>query len=696
MKIPTIKRHTGIDVVGNMPWGTHFCQFYKTQKDLVEVLVPYFREGLDNNEFCMCITSEPFDAIEAYTAFKKAIPGFDQYIEKGQIEILPYTDWYTPDGDFEEKKVLSAWVSKLRGALSKGFEGLRFCGNTYWLEKKDWNAFAAYEETINKVIGQYRMLGLSTYCLEKMGASQIIDVVANHEFAIIKREGDWILIENIKHKETKTALVQSEERLRSNSQDVIYRLNVQTGRYEYLSPSVQTLFGYSVEEIQEQNTDTALSLVHPDIAEQKVAQALLENSGKAETEFRQQTKNGDYRWFSNRMSLIRDEAGRPLYRDGNIRDITEHKMAEKALEDSQEKLKLALSTSNVGIWNWNLKTDEIFWDKGIIKMHLKNDNSPIKTFKDFEALINEDDLLHVQRAIKGALNKGVPFNTIFRLKSSGDDPSYINIKALVYKDENGIPSRMIGVCIDITELTRSTKKTLVKLNEELTRSNKDLQSFSYIASHDLQEPLRMVSSFTQLLALKYKDQLDQTAQEYIQFAVEGANRMYELINGLLDYSRIDTKGKCFKIVDMQKISELVKQNLSLVIAEKNASFTWDELPTVFADESQVSQLLQNLVSNALKFCSENPKIHLSSRFENERYVFSIKDNGIGIQPEYFERIFQIYQRLHTRDEYRGTGLGLAICKRIVERHKGKIWLTSELGQGTTFYFSLQEANDSLE
>ncbi|MCP2606550.1 ATP-binding protein [Candidatus Aminicenantes bacterium AC-708-I09] len=241
---------------------------------------------------------------------------------------------------------------------------------------------------------------------------------------------------------------------------------------------------------------------------------------------------------------------------------------------------------------------------------------------------------------------------------------------------------------EILERKKAEEK-LKKTAEALERSNKELQHFAYIASHDLQEPLRMVASFVQLLAKRYKGKLGPDADEFIKYAVEGANRMQKMINDLLLYSRVETRGKPFIPTDCEKVLEKVIANLKVSIEERGAIVTHDELPIVMADESQLIQLFQNLISNAIKFCDKKtPRIHISVNKKNDEWVFSVKDNGIGIDPEYKDRIFQIFQRLHLRDEYPGTGIGLAICKKIVERHGGRIWVESKVGEGSTFYFTI--------
>lgn len=191
MKTSAGKRNSGIALIGEVPWGTHFCQFYQTKDDLIDILVPYFKAGLENNEFCMWVTSEPLNVEDARKAMKKALPRLDEYIEKGQLEIIPYDQWYTREGIFEEKRVLDGWVSKLDSALLKGFDGLRLTGNTFWIEKRDWDAFTDYEAAVDSVLGNYRMIAICTYSLEKCGVMEIMDVIRNHEFALAMKHGAW-------------------------------------------------------------------------------------------------------------------------------------------------------------------------------------------------------------------------------------------------------------------------------------------------------------------------------------------------------------------------------------------------------------------------------------------------------------------------------------------------------------------------
>jgi light-regulated signal transduction histidine kinase (bacteriophytochrome) len=226
--------------------------------------------------------------------------------------------------------------------------------------------------------------------------------------------------------------------------------------------------------------------------------------------------------------------------------------------------------------------------------------------------------------------------------------------------------------------------------EALKRSNEDLKQFAYVASHDLQEPLRMVASYTQLLAERYEDQLDEKAHKFIHYAVDGAARMQTLIRDLLAFSRVETRAQGFKPVDSHIVLGAAIANLKTMIDKTAALVTTGDLPIVQADESQLTQIFQNLISNGIKFGkpTTTPRIHVSAEHAEDHWRFSIKDNGIGIDSKYRERVFVIFQRLHTRHEYPGTGIGLAMCKRIVHRHGGRIWFESSPGEGTTFYFTL--------
>jgi PAS domain S-box-containing protein len=259
--------------------------------------------------------------------------------------------------------------------------------------------------------------------------------------------------------------------------------------------------------------------------------------------------------------------------------------------------------------------------------------------------------------------------------------------------EDGALESIWSIARDITARRRSEQR-LEQLNARLSRSNQELEQFAYVASHDLQEPLRMVSSYTQLLARRYGDQLDQDARDFIEYAVDGANRMQQLIRDLLAFSRITTRGGELEPTDAHEALGEALSNLAARIGETATIVTNDDLPVVLADRGQLARVFANLIANAIKFAREDepPRIHVSVTRDEGRWVFSVTDNGIGIEPEHQERIFRIFQRLHGRADFEGTGIGLAICKRIVDRHEGDIWVDSRPNEGSTFHFSMNPAS----
>jgi PAS domain S-box-containing protein len=496
-------------------------------------------------------------------------------------------------------------------------------------------------------------------------------------------------IDITKRKHAEELLRVSEEKYRlvaDSSDDWIYWLTPDK-KLRYNSPSCERVTGYNLEDF-ENNLHLFKEIVHPDDKEivEKHYKSINEETGPHSLEYRIITKTGETHWINHSCKPVFDKKGRDAGRSANNRNVTERKKAEQALHENEENFKAVTENANdaiiVTLGNGlhvfaNRRASEItgYSFKEIAAIGLKGYAHP-------------DELPKLNERIKKRLaGEDVPnqYETVIINKQGKAVPIEITAAKSLWQ---GQPSDIV-IIRDITERKQS-QETLKKSLIDLERSNEELEQFAYVASHDLQEPLRMVSSYTQLIERRYKDKLDQDANDFINFAVDGANRMQRLINDLLDYSRVTTRGKKFESVDINSIIGQVFIYLQHRIEETHAIISQDDLPIIDADEIQIQRLFQNLIDNAIKFRGkEIPIVNISAYRESNFYVFTVSDNGLGIDQQYSDKIFQIFQRLNTSREYPGTGIGLAICKRIVERHGGKIWFESEMGKGTTFFFTIQ-------
>jgi PAS domain S-box-containing protein len=481
--------------------------------------------------------------------------------------------------------------------------------------------------------------------------------------------------------------------------DAIYDWDVQNDKL-YWGESFVRIFGHPITNMEFELSDWSV-LIHPD-EKQLVSDSLMQfvNNPKETkwlSEYKLLKTNGNYAQVEEIGYMIRDKSGKALRMIGVLRDVTERKIAEEEIKKSNERFEKVTQATQDAIWDWDILNNKLYWGEGYRTLFGYDfSNEPSYEIwkerihpKDFSALNNEMERLLSDKNVS-------KFQSDYRFKRADGSYAYVVDKGVIIRDENGKAIRMLGAISDIT--TRKENEALLKrLNEalenrakELSISNAELEQFAYVASHDLQEPLRMVTSFLAQLEKKYSHVLDEKAHTYIHFAVDGATRMRQIILDLLEFSRVgkhEDKKSTFSLTEI--VEEIYALNRK-IIEEKKAKVIYKNLPEINSFKTPVFQILQNLIGNSLKYAKENvpPIIKIKAKKYHDSYLISVNDNGIGIEEAYYEKIFVIFQRLHNRESYSGTGMGLAIVKKIVDNLGGKVWLESVYGEGSTFYIQL--------
>jgi PAS domain S-box-containing protein len=409
-------------------------------------------------------------------------------------------------------------------------------------------------------------------------------------------------------------------------------------------------------------------------------------------EYRVLRTDGQVLWVMARHQMLAGGDGKAWRMLVALIDVTERKHAEAALRESESRFRSLTQLSSDWYWEQDAQFGLTFMS-GRMGERTGLDAAAYLGRKRWDTpalnLSEADWATH-----RAQLERHEPFRNFEMQRPTEDGGSrWISLSGEPLFDDAGKFTGYRGVGSDITE-RKSAELALREAHEELKRSNAELEQFAYVASHDLQEPLRMVSSYTQLLLRRFGERFDGDSREFMGYIVDGAARMKQLIEDLLAYSRVGTRGKDFREIPVEEALGRAVSNLRAAIQETRAAVSWDPLPTVLADDTQLTQLFQNLIGNALKFRSSSvPRIHVFVANNEPAWHFMVRDNGIGIEPQYFERIFMVFQRLHNKADYPGTGIGLAICKKVVERHGGRIWVESRPGDGSAFHFTLPKRTE---
>ncbi len=489
------------------------------------------------------------------------------------------------------------------------------------------------------------------------------------------------------YKTTALALEATERELRrvmASISDYLWSAEInEAGEFKYLfySPAVKRITGRP-EEYYYPGPDRWLQTVHPDDRAWLLDDFQKLRSGEIshlEREYRILWPDGSIHWV--RDSALTTRNGNTIRIDGVVSEITERKTANDRL-NQWEKI---FNHAGWGVAITSAVSNIVqAVNPAFALMH--GQELEELTGKRMESVLSPESRDTMREAVLRADDCGhASFEAVHVKKDGSSFPMQTDVTAI--KDSEGNVLYRASNFQDITHL-KKTETELKRKAEELARSNAELEQFAYVASHDLKEPLRMVSSYVRLLERQYKGKLSPEADQFIDFAVQGATRMYALIGDLLEYSRVGTRERALRPVDMNAVLAQSLENLGLAIKESSAVIEARPLPTLLGENSLLVQLFQNIIGNSIKFRLGAPLIRITAKLEGDHWTFAISDNGIGIHPKYAEKIYVIFQKLHPKDRYGGTGIGLAICKKIVERHQGRIWMDSTPGRGTTFYFAL--------
>jgi len=688
MKIVDGDRKMGIDIVGDAHWGTHLCLFYHTKEDMLDILVPYFKVGLENNEFCMWVTSDPLNEKEAEGAMRKAMPDFDRYLRIGQIEIIPHTEWYIKDGIFQKDKVLNNWIAKHDQALSKGYDGLRLTGNTFWLEEKDWVDFTEYEATIDHSIGDYRMIAICSYSLDKCGLSEVMDVVNNHQFALIRRKGEWVMISSDERERVTKELKYTERIYRDLFNESIDMVYVTTGKGKFveINPAMLKLFGYTQKEMLKLNA--RILYVNPEDRD-RFQQKIEQEEFVQDYELKLRKKDGTEIDCVVTSNVRRSEQGDILGYQGIIRDITERKRMERTLQEEKQRLQVTLRSTGDGVITTNLQGNVEIINR--VAEELTGWSYQEAIGKKLQEVFNIVDE-RTRRPIRDPIEKVIKTNRVIGL---------INHAILISKDgtehiisDSGAPIRddqgnLYGVVLVFRDITN-----LSRLEEEVRKIDK-MEAVGTLAggiAHDFNNLLTGIMGNIGL-AKRYVEPKGK-AIERLEEAEKASVRARDLTQQLLTFASGGAPIK--KIIS---IGKLIEDTVGFALRGSNVRPEFslpDDLWAVKADEGQINQVISNIIINAIQAMPQGGIVNVEAKnlvisrrstlpLPSGNYVeINIRDYGTGIAKKHLARIFEPF----FTTKQKGSGLGLATSFSIIKKHGGHITVESKLGAGITVHVYL--------
>ncbi|MFC1949716.1 PAS domain S-box protein [Chloroflexota bacterium] len=681
---------SGISVVGDIAWGTHLCLFYGSSDDLVDILVPYFEAGLENNELCVWVCWEPLWAQEARIALGKKLRNLSAYIAKEQIEIVDYSKRHTTLGKPGFDEMVHFWIEKEMLAFKKGFQGLRLTGNTSWLEPEEWADFMRYESEVDKVIHTHRMLAICPYSLEKCGAAEVMDVVSHHRFALIRRKDKWEVIRSAEEDRLQTALeaqMQNDHNSLDNSPLGI-RIITAEGELLYANQAILDIYGYSsFEELK--NTPTKQRYTPESYAEHE--------------ERKEKRRRGEFVPSNYGISIVSKDGGirhLEVFRGEVLwngeaqfqaiyQDITKRKQLEQALAEEKKRLEVTLRSTGDAVITTDMEGKVVLLNRVAEQLTGWTQGEAIgKPLAEVFHIIDEHTRKRITNPVKTVLKTGRIVGLInHAVLVSRDGSEYIIADSgAPIRDEHGNLFGVVLVFRDITEVR--------KLEEEIQKTEK-LQSVGNLAggiAHDFNNYLTGIMGNISL-AKRYVEPQGK-AIERLEEAEQASIRARDLTRQLLTFS---TGGAPIKKII--SIGKLIEDTVSFALRGSNIKPEFslpDDLWVVETDEGQINQVISNIIINADQAMPQGGKVNVEAKnlvisrrmtlpLPRGNYVeITIRDYGVGIAKEHLTRIFEPF----FTTKQKGSGLGLATSYSIIQKHGGHIAIESKLGAGTTVHVYL--------
>ncbi len=724
--VGTQLRKTGIGVVGEVPWGTHFFMFYESKEDLLDVLVPYFKAGLESGELCLWLVSEPLTEEEARNALHKAVPNLERYLADRSIEILGGQRFYVSGDNLDLQRAIRTWAEKTASALSRGYAGLRVSASTAWLERKDWNAFSDYESAVNQSIRNWRMTALCTYPLAGSTAAEILDVTRTHHFAIARRNKAWEVVETSELKQAKSEIKRLNDELERRvvertqqltaanealkkeiaereraerdlrrSEDHLRRVidtipqeiwsGPPDGSLDFCNAQWRSSTGFTQQELQGEGWQRML---HPDDRERvlKAWGESVANGTPYEQEERHRAAGGQYRWFLSRGVPLMDPEGRIVRWYGTNTDIEDRKEAE-------DRLRLVIDTLPALAWS---------------KLPDGSADFLNQRFREYTGLSVEEGLgwgwmmkaFHpedrAQEEWRAAFAAGQPFEKEARMRRADGAYRWFLHRAVPLRDELGKVVKWYGTTTDIEERKR-TEAALQESQAALARVARIATMGELTASiaHEINQPLGAMvtngSAALQWLTGQPPDLVE--AREAVEEAIREANRASEVIGRIRALLQ-----KAPPQMERLEVNAVIREVLALAkheLVRSGVTVRMDlapDVPAVLGDRVQLRQVMLNLILNAIEamnmITDRRRELFITSAKHSEGVLIKVQDSGKGLDPEYSDRIFDTFFTIKPG----GIGMGLSISRSIVEAHGGSLSPRSGASQGAIFEFTLPNAD----